>query len=297
MTIEYALGVAAAIIAGMLMETGYLMQKKAVNDVPQEVRETRFMGTLIRRPLWVAGIIVQYGMGSPGFIAAQALIGPALAPGLMASGLIVLAIGSVKFLGESLKRSEVIGVAVMITAITLLGMSKLGIHITVVQESIRSADTLIRMALFTVGLTAAGVLLFAAARRNEKRRGTLLALSTGIPYGIMNFWVSPLIAVIPIVFGVGDSAREIVILITAAIILILTNVLAVRQMQETFRFAQAANTIPLVKVPVQIAPILVYFYVFALQPPEKLSALLLISGAFLVIVSGFLLGRRQTLDK
>ena len=68
-------------------------------------------------------------------------------------------------------------------------------------------------------------------------------------------------------------------------------------MQETFRFAQAANTIPLVKVPVQIAPILVYFYVFALQPPEKLSALLLISGAFLVIVSGFLLGRRQTLDK
>jgi hypothetical protein len=47
-------------------------------------------------------------------------------------------------------------------------------------------------------------------------------------------------------------------------------------------------------VPIQITPILVYFYVFSLTPPKSISGVYIISGVFLIIVSGFLLGRRQT---
>jgi hypothetical protein len=52
-------------------------------------------------------------------------LGPALIPGLMAAGLIVLVLGSIWILGEKLGAAEIAAIALLVLSITLLGLSRL----------------------------------------------------------------------------------------------------------------------------------------------------------------------------
>ena len=88
----YILGIIFAILAGCTTNIGLLFQKKVVNQVPDEAK---LMKTLIKNKLWLLGIILEFGIGSIFFILTQSFLGPALVPGLMASGLIILALGSI----------------------------------------------------------------------------------------------------------------------------------------------------------------------------------------------------------
>ena len=110
---SYWLGVLLAISSGVCSNLGSVFQKKAVNEIPQEEREQKFFRTLIRKPWWLFGMLIQYGFAASFLILAQVYIGPALVPGLVASGLIVLAIGSIKLVGESLRKQEAIGIALL----------------------------------------------------------------------------------------------------------------------------------------------------------------------------------------
>jgi hypothetical protein len=51
--------------------------------------------------------------------------------------------------------------------------------------------------------------------------------------------------------------------------------------------------IPIQQISVQITPILFYFYVYALTPPETISGARIIAGVLLMVSAAFLLGRRQ----
>lgn len=294
MNAEYLLGVGLAILSGICFQTGLLLQKKVVNEVPKEAREKHFMMTLLKNPVWIMALVLQFGVGSLTFMFAQTLIGPALVPGLMASGLIVLAIGSVKLLGETLSRTECLGIFLMIFGVLSIGLSELGINIEIVRKTLLVSDTIFRIVLFSASLFLLWVSIHLVAIRQKGRKGIIIAFSNGFPFCLSNFWISPLLAVIFIVLGGKGTWGETVIFILASIILVGTNVLGVRQLQEAFKFAQASNVIPVQQVPVQITPILVYFYVFSLEAPARTSAIYMITGVILIIVSGFLLSRRQT---
>ena len=122
----YSLGILFGLIAGIIFGTGTVMQKYAINSLPED---SELMKSLIKNRLWVTGFLFQFFLGSLFLIIAQLFIGPALVPGLTAVGLIVLAIGSVKIIGESLKPSEIFGIALMIFAIFLLSFSGLSIEL------------------------------------------------------------------------------------------------------------------------------------------------------------------------
>ncbi len=64
------------------------------------------------------------------------------------------------------------------------------------------------------------------------------------------------------------------------------------QNQIAFKYAQASNIIPVAQVPIQISPVLVYFFIFALTPPRPISVFYILTGTILTIIAGFLLGRR-----
>ena len=85
---NYVLGVAVAILCGVVNNVGVLLQKKVVNDVPPEARGQGFLKRLLKHPLWLLGLFLQIGVGTATFMIAVDLIGPALVPGLMASGLV-----------------------------------------------------------------------------------------------------------------------------------------------------------------------------------------------------------------
>lgn len=285
---SYLLGVFLAILSGSINNVGLVFQKKVVNEVADDAK---FFRSLVKKPLWITGLLMELMIGSVFFMIAQLYIGPALIPGLMAFGLIFLAIGSVKIVGETLKKEEVIGIILMITAIFSLGLSELSVDIAGID--ILAFDLVINITIFTIALFLGTFICDILQRKIDKLKGILLAIASGFQFSLTNFWIAPLMAVIAHVFGGNASLGELFLFIASAIILIAASIIGIMKIQQSFQVANASRMIPIQQVPIQITPIIAYFFVFTLMPPTILPIIYVIIGVALIILSSFLLAKRQ----
>ena len=285
-------GVVCGIIGGLLTQGGQLLQKKVVNDIRYDDPAKGFFRRLIRSPLWVVGFVVGLGGGTAGYMLAQSLIGPALTPGLMASGLIMLSIGSVKLNHEELNRSEITGIILMIIGILCIGLSELSINSAQVRATLADTPAQIRILFFTAGLFLCCLVSRSLSYHINNRKGLLIALGNGFLSCLSDFWINPLLAVILLVLTGHGTSNQTFFFIMASVILVFSASVITWQSQIAFKYAQASNIIPVAQVPIQISPILVYFFMFALTPPHSISAVYILAGTLLTILAGFLLGRR-----
>jgi hypothetical protein len=290
---HYLTGVFFGILGGVLTQFGQLLQKWAVNKIRKDNPEQGFMRRLLKDPVWVAGFAFGLGGGTAAYMLAQSLIGPALTPGLMAGGLVVLAIGSVRMNQETLNASEMTGIGLMVIGIFCLGLSGLGINSAQVQATLANRHALARIAVFTLSLFLLSLTSRTLAERIRHRKGLLIGLTNGFLACLSDFWINPLLALLVIVLGGRGSSTQNVIFIIAALMLMSTATTITWQNQIAFKYAQASNTVPVGQVPIQIAPMVVYFYIFALTPPNDMAVFYLLTGTLLTIISGFLLGRRK----
>jgi len=284
----YWLGVFLAILAGSTTQTGSVFQKKAVNEVSGELE---FMRSLVRRPTWILGIILSYGVSSIFYLIAQIFIGPALLPGLMAFGLIVLTLGSIKIVGEKLKIDELIGILLMILGTFVLSMSGLSIDIT--EINILNVEFAIRTFIFTAVIILLSLSCQFFQKKSERFKGILLAILSGFMFSLSNFWTSQLMAVIADVLSGNFIITQLFIFVISIFFLIITNIFGVATIQHAFKAGQASNMIPIQHVPILIIPIFIYFAVFLLVAPTILSVVLLIIGIIIILTSSFLLGKRS----
>jgi drug/metabolite transporter (DMT)-like permease len=284
------LGVVLAVMAGVANAFAAILQKRAVDKTPSERREHGFMRHLLRNPLWRLGLGMSFILGTTFILLAQNLIGPALVPGLGASGLIVLAIGSVKLNGEHLKSSEVLGVVFMVFGVFALSCSNLGIPGR--EVDLKERALVARLGAFTVVLVLCWLLssLFARGTKDEPR-GLSTAVSSGFAYALSNLWTQPLIVTIGQVFSSAAEIVELLVFVAACVILVTTNVAGLGQVQEAYKFAPASKVMPLQQVPVQIASILIYFLVFRRSTSGAAIALIPL-GVATIVTSGFLLAKR-----
>ncbi len=250
------------------------------------------MRRLLRNPLWVFGFVVGLGGGTAGYMLAQSLIGPALSPGLMASGLILLSVGSVRLNHEELNKAEITGIILMIIGILCIGLSELSINSTQVRTTLDDHATQVRIILFTGLLFFCCLFSRSLAFRMDRRKGLLIALGNGFLACLSDFWINPFLALIVLVIPGSASGFQIFFFIIAATILSFTASVITWQNQVAFKYAQASNIIPVAQVPIQISPMLVYFFIFALTPPRTVSVFFILAGSVLTIIAGFLLGRR-----
>jgi len=283
----YWFGVIMAILSGIANNYGTVLQKKVVNQYKED---SKFIRTLIKKPLWLIGLLLQMLVGSIFFLIAQIYIGPTLIPGLMAGGLIILAIGSVKIVGEQLKLSEVIGIFIMIVAIALLGFSNMAIDIS--EQNFLEIGLFTRIMIFTLILCILASLFYIMQIKNIYK-GISLAIYSGFHFALSNFWISPLMGVLTHVFEGNAILLEVIIFFIAIFILTGNNLLGMTSIQKAFKTGQASNLIPIQQVPIQIAPPFYYLAVFILPINDISSILFLSSGIILIIISSFLLGRRQ----
>jgi len=286
----YTIGVMFAIISGIINNLGTVLQKKVVNDKSDE--DSKLLKYLIKSPLWLIGLLMQLVIGSVFLMLAQLYIGPALISGFMAAGLIVLVIGSVYIVGESLKKVEIIGILLMILGITFLGFSELSIDI--VNTNLMDLAFVANVVVFTVVFSLIAIICEIIAKKDKRLFGILLAISSGCMFALSNFWISPLMSVFAKVFEETASWGELIWFISAAIILPLVNIIGIARIQTAFTEGQASNLIPIQQVPIQISPIIVYFFVFLLAAPSIISTIYMLVGIILIILSSFSLGRRQT---
>ena len=283
----YWLGVSLALLAGSTTQFGSVLQKKVVNDVSAE---PEFMRNLVKKPIWILGVIMSFGVSSIFYLAAQIFIGPALIPGLMAFGLVILALGSVKIVGEKLKIEEIFGILLMIIGTFLLSMSELSIDI--IESNLLEIGFIARTTIFTLIIAILSFVCHLLQKKYEKLRGILFAILSGFMFALSNLWVSQFMGVVADVFSGVFSIAQLIIFIISAIILILANIIGLATIQHAYRVGQASNMIPIQHVPVLIAPVCIYFLVFLLVPPSFISILYLVSSIVLIMTSAFLLGRR-----
>ncbi len=293
------LGVILAICAGSALNIGIVIQKKAVNEIPPDKREKKFFRTLVRQRTWKLGLLVQIGIGTVLTIISQTFVGPALLPGLLAVGLIPMAIGASKIVGESLKAKEIVAIGLIIVAATLLGLSNIGISTfqadgvtvnPVYQETSVWINEWVFTALFGGIILAAEVV----QRKMVKIRSIALALEAGACLALANYWITPVVAHIANL-GAGNLSMpwELVVGIVGGVVLALTNVFNVAITQKAFKSGNASLVIPIQQVPINIAPILIYFWIFSLTPTSEVTIPFLLIAVGLIVLSSWLLAQRQ----
>ena len=290
----YGFGVLLAILAGTAYNLGNVLQKKAVDSLPRSLERRAFYAALLRRPLWLAGFLVQVLLGTTSLLLAQLFIGPALIPGLMATGLIALTVGSVLLVGERPAAGELVGIALLIVAVGLLGLSRLTIELA--RYDLYGRDLLWRTALFT-GAGAALALALEVLRRRRPREGGLLpALGAGCLLAVSNYWTALLAGAAAQLLHPPLAWREAALFLVAALVLLAANALAIHLTQAAFRRGRASRVVPIQQLPIQLAPVAVYLFVFGLRPPTPLSLALLAAAVVLILAGTVLLGRRQALE-
>ena len=287
--ITYFIGIVLALIAGTIVQIGALLQKFIVN---KHSDDPKFFKSLVKSPVWILGLLLQVIIGGLGFyFIAIILIGPALVPGLMAVGLIVLAIGSIKMLNEKLGKEEIIGILLMIAGVTLLGLSELTID--VFTFNIFDSGFIFRLIGYSITIFVLAIIIEIFRRKHAKNKGLLLAIEAGLILSLNTVWASPGSTVVAHIAEGIIIEEEIIFGIIILIVVLLIVALGITIGQISLKYGQANVLVPLTNVPIQVLPVIAFFIVFLSIPPNVLSVIFVTIGFALVITSSFLLAKKQ----
>ena len=238
------------------------------------------------------GLILQIVIGGLVFyFLAIIFIGPALVPGLMAVGLIILALGSVKILNEKLGKEEILGILLMIAGVSFLGLSDLSIDVSTF--NILDSGFILRIIVFTIVVLSLAIIFEVLRRKHERHKGFLMAIESGLILSLNTVWASPGTTVVTHIIDGIIIEEEIIFGIIVGIILILIVAIGITVGQISLKYGQANILAPLNSVPIQIIPIIAFFVIFLSTPPNILSVIFMIIGFTLIIISSFLLSKRQ----
>jgi len=258
-----------------------------LNKLPEGKKVGRH---LLKNPLWLFGFICNIVITTVLSFGAQFLIGPTLVPGLEATGMIILIVGSLRLLQESIKAPEIIGIGLMIVAIFCLSFSQLSIDIT--DPSIFSFNFLVRVIIFTVIMVLGSLTTRLLRAKSNQSKSILYAMDSGFMFCLNNFWIAALLGTIDNIFTGSFTPIELIIFVMAVIILPIGNYLGIFLLQKALEFGQASNMRPIQQAPIQIVPIFYFFAIFLLPPPTIFSLPLGIGGIAIILVSMYLLSKR-----
>jgi len=288
--LAYFVGIIFALLAGIIVYIGVLIQKHVIN---KHSNNPKFIKSLVKSPLWIMGLLLQIILGGLVFyFIAIIFIGPALVPGLMSAGLIVLAFGSVKILDEKLGKEEIFGILFMISGVTLLGLS--GLSIDVFVFNILESGFIIRIIAFSIIILLLAVIFEILRRKYAKDKGLFMAIEAGLILSLNTIWASPGTTVITHLVDGIIIEDEIIFGIIIGIILLIIVAIGITIGQISLKYGQANILVPLTNVPIQIIPVIAFFIIFLSVPPSILSVIFMLIGFSSVIISSFLLSKKQT---
>jgi len=280
----YWLGIAIALLSGVSNNFGIVLEKMALNKLPEGRKVGRH---LLKNPLWLLGFICNIIITTFLSFVAQFLIGPTLMPGLEATGMVILIIGSLRLLQENIKAPEIIGIALMIGAIFCLAFSQLSIDIT--DPSIFTLDFLARVIIFTIIMIIGSFTTRILRAKLNKSKSILYAIDSGFMFCLNNFWIAALLGTIDNIFAGSFMPIELILFIMAIIILPIDNYLGIFLLQKALEFGQASNMRPIQQAPIQIVPIFYFFAIYLLPSPTILLIPLGIGGIALILISMIIL--------
>jgi drug/metabolite transporter (DMT)-like permease len=171
-----ALAAVLAVLAAALFAVAAAAQQRSAAAVP-DGRGPQLVLTLVRRPLWWVGTLADVG----GYVAQAAALGLGsllLVQPLLVTGLLFALPLGARWAGRRLRRAEVVWSVLLVAALAVFvvsGEPTAGVDRVGLREWVPAA--------FVLGPVLGGCLLGAAARRGTVR-AVLLAVATGVLYGL-----------------------------------------------------------------------------------------------------------------
>ncbi len=286
----FAAGVILGILAGASTFLGQVLQKKAVNEIPDSFVHTKYL-FLLKQKTWVTGLILYIAVSTVFYMLAEFFIGPVLVPSLMTTGLIVLVIASDSLLKENITIREILAILVLSAGIGFITGSKL--IITYEMIALDNHVLIYRSIGFTVAATALWFLFNFLVKKSIKQKAIFKALAAGFPYVLSNFWIAPLYASILAIIHGNNSSVYLVFFILSALILIVTNILGITELQTAYAYGDVTVVAPVQQIPIQIAP---FFYYLIFTSTFSISSLLCVSvGITMIVLSGFIMADQYAL--
>lgn len=287
MSIPYAAGVAAAIAAGFTFNLGMVIQKAAVSQTRRDLPLAR---QLIRSPLWVTGFLAQFLIGTPLNLLAALRVGPAVLPGLLATGLIVLAVGAVVIAREQLSLEDIAGIVLVGGGIALFGLSRLAVDMA--KFPVWEPAFLVRLVVFSAAVLAVAGVGHLAVARLPRQHGMLRALDAGLFYALSNLWIVVSAGMLE-TLAAGDPLASLPLAIVATLAAAGASAYGVLQLQRAFQSGAASRVVPISQVPQQALPLIIYLAVFRLAPPNRAALPLAGAGVLAILIGAVFLARRQ----
>ena len=172
-----ALAAGLALLAALLFAVAAVAQQRSAAAVPAARRGTALVRELVRRPLWWVGTLADTG----GYVAQAAALGLGslllVQPLLVTSLLFALPLAA-RWAGRRVRAAERVWAVLLVAALAafvVVGEPTAGVDRAGLREWLPAAGVL--------GALLAGCLLAAAVRRGTAR-AVLLAVATGVLYGV-----------------------------------------------------------------------------------------------------------------
>lgn len=313
-SIKFYGGVVVAILAGVVLNMGSLVQKKAVNQIlfikKKNIRAEFEDATaeqlshvqigvkdLLLSKLWMVGFLLQAVVGAGLFIVAQSMIGPSLTPALGSIGLVVLVFASC-IVDEKLTWDEYIGLIVMIGAVFLLGFSDMVIQLE--KTDFLDVHFMIRVAVYTGGVIVLCIICKAWSWRRDRFEGPALAVLAGLLVALQNYWIGPFTALGSglvhrngnLTFDIHHVGVVVLYFLVSVFFVIVANLQTVYERQLAFRVGGAATMIPISHLPSHLSSPIIFSYVFRLHAPHVYSIPCMWAGLVLLLICSIIFGKR-----
>eukprot|EP01111_Echinosteliopsis_oligospora_P011231 TRINITY_DN3652_c0_g1_i1.p1 TRINITY_DN3652_c0_g1~~TRINITY_DN3652_c0_g1_i1.p1 ORF type:complete len:310 (-),score=61.92 TRINITY_DN3652_c0_g1_i1:4-933(-) len=293
---KMAFGCVIAIMAGLVLNIGNLVQKKAVNDIlRRQINNSKRLSMstnpshkspeiklglkeLGQSKLWIFGFILQALMGAGLSVVAQAMIGPTLTPILGSVGLVVLVFASC-IVQEALSWYEYIGLVILMGAVVLLAFT--GMEINIEGVDLLGSSFIVRVIIYTGIVLLLCIICKLWSLRKDKFEGTVLGTLSGLLVALQNYWISPLTSIAEVVlngkhyendtFQHHSSGLVYTYLIISIVIVIFANLLTVYERQLAFKVGNAATVIPISHIPSHLSSPAIYAVFNKTHMPNKYS--------------------------
>ncbi len=289
---EIAIGVTFGILAGIVLNLGLILQKLAVDKYQND---EKFMRSMVKNRMWLLGAILNFLLGSliiP--MIARFFIGQGLLQGLSAAGLIILAIGSVKIIKESLTQTEIIAIVVLMVGIVVLAFSAL--YSDIVEYDYVGGGFPGRLFIATAIILGTCGGLFLVQRYLPKYRGVSLAIIAGLlPALTNNFWLDAVLGTMVSVTEGTPHPIETTIFILGSVFVLIMDVAGMMVLTRAFSYGDANKLVPVSLIPLLITPMISFLWVYNLTVPHAWSVLFFYLGTAIILASTFVLARRQVL--
>jgi drug/metabolite transporter (DMT)-like permease len=187
MTVTLFAGIALALCSTVCSNSGMVVEKLAIRRMPtlHARRTVEMIRTLFRAPLWVFGfVLLVSGLGVQ--VLALTLAPISIVQTVSACGIVLLLVLSHILLGDRLGRFEYLGMALVLLALVLLGLS-----IDPHADHAASSGSFGALVLAAIPAVVASFCLFFAAEsihgssvRRSRLRAPLFGLSSGLLYGV-----------------------------------------------------------------------------------------------------------------